>query len=256
MTALGWVFVLLVLVSSTFGQAFGIEVSSAAQPNCWRVPALVEAATRGAKTDREKALALYRFGMEHLIHFNGPVEQDDLYVTDPTKLMGVYGYALCGNNSAAMNGLYEAAGLKARVRWLKCHEIPEVWFENRWNYLDSDMFGYVFLDDGKTIAGVDDLVKDADLFVRQNNPPKPYFPFDQKADMASVFRNAYNRKNYHPYADTHPGEFGYPDGKIRVRMYCQPRPLLSAGRTATSTLGTQISGLLGTASSARCGRGS
>ncbi|MCC7343180.1 MAG: transglutaminase domain-containing protein, partial [Bryobacterales bacterium] len=157
---------LALLTSVALAQISGIEVTNRAQPNCWRVDALVKDVTRGAATDREKALALYRFGMEHILHFNGPVEQGDLYVTDPTKIIGVYGYALCGNNSGAMNALYEAAGLKARVRWLKYHEVPEVWFENRWNYLDSDMFGYVYLDDGKTIAGVDDLIRDADLFVR------------------------------------------------------------------------------------------
>ncbi len=213
---------LALLTSVALAQISGIEVTNRAQPNCWRVDALVKDVTRGAATDREKALALYRFGMEHILHFNGPVEQGDLYVTDPTKIIGVYGYALCGNNSGAMNALYEAAGLKARVRWLKYHEVPEVWFENRWNYLDSDMFGYVYLDDGKTIAGVDDLIRDADLFVRQKNPPKPYFPFDQKADMASVFRNAFNRKNYHAHPDTHLMRLGLRTGES-VRMFYRPQ---------------------------------
>ncbi len=213
---------LTLLAASALSQISGIEVTSRAQPNCWRVDALVKDVIKDARTDREKALALYRFGMEHILHFNGPVEQGDLYVTDPTKIVGVYGYALCGNNSGAMNALYEAAGLKARVRWLKYHEVPEVWFENRWNYLDSDMFGYVYLDDGKTIAGVDDLVRDADLFVRQKNPPKPYFPFDRKDDMASVFRNAFNRKNYHAFPDTHRMRLGLRSGES-VRMYYRPQ---------------------------------
>ena len=205
-----------------FGQHFGIEISSDAQPNCWRTESIVADATKGAKSDREKALALYRFGMSHIIHFNGPVEQDGLYVTDPTKIVGVYGYALCGNNSSAMTALYDAAGLKSRVRWFTYHEVPEVWFEGAWHYLDSDMFGYVFMDDGKTIAGVDDLVRDADLFVRQKNPPDPYFPFDGKADMASVFRNAYNRKNYHAHADTHRMRLGLRTGES-VRMFYRPQ---------------------------------
>lgn len=213
---------LTLFAGAALAQISGIEVTTNAQPNCWRVDALVKDVVKGATTDREKALALYRFGMERIIHFNGPIEQGDLYVTDPTKIVGVYGYALCGNNSGAMNGLYEAAGLKARVRWLKYHEVPEVWFENRWNYLDSDMFGYVYLDDGKTIACVDDLVKDADLFVRQKNPPEPYFPFDRKSDMAGTFRNAFNRKNYHAHPDTHLMRLGLRAGES-VRMFYRPQ---------------------------------
>src|SRR5690606_19052394 len=100
---------LTLIASAALSQVSGIEVTSGAQPSSWRVDALVKEVIKGATTDREKALALYRFGMEHILHFNGPIEQGDLYVTDPTKIIGVYGYALCGNNSAAMNGLYEAA---------------------------------------------------------------------------------------------------------------------------------------------------
>lgn len=229
---------LTLIVSAALSQVSGIEVTSGAQPNSWRVDALVKEVIKGATTDREKALALYRFGMEHILHFNGPIEQGDLYVTDPTKIIGVYGYALCGNNSAAMNGLYEAAGLKARVRWLKYHEVPEVWFENRWNYLDSDMFGYVFLDDGKTIAGVDDLIRDADLFVRQKNPPEPYFPFDKKADMADVFRNAFNRKNYHAHPDTHLMRLGLRTGES-VQMFYRPQDRFYLREGLPYNLGTQ-----------------
>ena len=39
--------------------------------------------------------------------------------------------------------LYNAAGLKARVRWFTYHEVPEAWFEGAWHYLDSEGFGYV-----------------------------------------------------------------------------------------------------------------
>ncbi|MCZ2154143.1 MAG: transglutaminase-like domain-containing protein [Bryobacterales bacterium] len=226
------------IASASLPQISGIEVTGQAQPNCWRVDELVREVTKGATTDREKALALYRFGMEHIIHFNGPIEQGDLYVTDPTKIIGVYGYALCGNNSSAMNALYEAAGLKARVRWLKYHEVPEVWFENRWNYLDSDMFGYVYLDDGKTIAGVDDLIRDADLFTRQKNPPIPYFPFDKKSDMASVFRNAFNRKNYHAHPDTHLMRLALRTGES-VRMFYRPQDRFYLREGLPYNLGTQ-----------------
>jgi hypothetical protein len=227
----------LAFAAGIHAQHFGIEITSDAQPNCWRTDSIVREVTKGAGSDREKALALHKFGMAHLIHFNGPIEQNDLYVTDPTKLIGVYGYALCGNNSAAMIALYNKAGMKARLRWLPYHEVAEVWFDNRWNYLDTDMFGYVFMDDGNTIAGVDDLIRDADLFTRQKNPPEPYFPFDKKSDMASVFRNSYNRKNYHPYSDTHLMRLGLRTGET-VRMYYRPQDRYYLREGLPENLGT------------------
>ena len=217
---------------------YGIQLTGSAQPACSSVEEIVAAVTQGARTDREKALALHRFGMAHFIHFNGPVEQRDLYVTDPLKLISVYGYCLCGNNSAAMTGLYNAAGLKARVRVLHQHAIPEVWFENKWNYLDTDMFGYLYLPDGKTIASVDEVFADPDLFIKQKNPPNPYFPFDQKKDMADVFRDRVNSKNYHPYPNAHVMRLGLRAGESAT-LYFRPRGRFYLGSSLPRALGTE-----------------
>jgi hypothetical protein len=203
-------------------EQLAVRVTGQAQPNCWSIDDIVEGVTRGLKTDRDKALALHRFGMAHFIHFNGPIEDRDEYVNDPLKLVGVYGYALCGNNSAAMAALYNRAGMRARTRSLTGHSVPEVWFENKWNYIDTDMFGYVFLDDGKTIASVDELIHDPDLFVRQKNPPDPFYPFDQKADMATTFRNAKPHKNFHPYANAHLMNLALRTGESAT-LYYRPR---------------------------------
>lgn len=212
----------LVLISAANAEQLAIRITGQAQPNCWSIDDIVEGVTRGLKTDREKAIALQRFGMAHFIHFNGPIEERDEYVNDPMKLIGVYGYALCGNNSAAMSALYNRAGMKARTRSLTGHSVPEVWFENKWNYLDTDMFGYVFLDDGKTIASVDEVIRDPDLFVRQKNPPDPFFPFDEKTAMADTFRRAKAHTNYHPYANAHVMNLGLRTGEAAT-LYYRPR---------------------------------
>ncbi|MCX6622157.1 MAG: hypothetical protein NTY38_14035 [Acidobacteria bacterium] len=180
-----------------------IQISGSAQPGCWSVEQIVGAVTKGAHNDREKALALHHFGMQHFIHFDGPIEERGDYITDPIKLIAVYGYALCGNNSAAMNALYNAAGLKARRRSMPGHSVPEVWFEGKWNYIDTDMFGYVFLPDGQRIASVDELSKDPGLFQKQATPPSPFYPFDRKEDMAGTFRGVDASRDYHPYTNAH-----------------------------------------------------
>ena len=190
-----------------------IRLTGSSQPGCWNVEEIVNEATKGAGSDREKALALHRFGMAHFIHFDGPIEERGEYVADPMKLIAVYGYALCGNNSAAMNALYNAAGLSARRRSVPGHSIPEVWFEGKWNYIDTDMFGYVFLPDGK-IASVDELSRDADLFMRQTSPPSPFYPFDKKEDMASTFRGRNASKDFHPYTNAHMMDLSLRSGRV------------------------------------------
>ncbi len=199
----------------------GIRLTGSSQPDCWSVEEIVRETTRGIQSDREKALALHRFGMRHFIHFDGPKEERNEYITDPVKLSAVYGYALCGNNSSAMNALYSAAGLKARKRSMPGHSIPEVWFEGKWNYIDTDMFGYVFLPDGK-IASVDELVREPDLFLKQKSPPDPFFPFDRKEDMASVFRGADPSRDYHPYASAHVMHLALRTGES-ARLFYRPR---------------------------------
>ena len=211
----------VLLCAPSFAERNAIRLTGSSQPGCWSVEEIVGEVTRGAGSDREKALALHRFGMAHFIHYDGPIEERGEYLTDPMKLISVYGYALCGNNSSAMNALYNAAGLKARKRSMPGHSVPEVWFEGKWNYIDTDMFGYVFLPDGK-LASVDELAHDADLFVRQSNPPKPFFPFDTKEDMASTFRGVNASKDFHPYTNAHAMNFSLRTGE-RARLFFRPQ---------------------------------
>jgi hypothetical protein len=204
-----------------FAEQNAIRLAGQAQPGAYTVEDIVGAITKGIDSDREKALALHRYGMAHFIHFDGPIEERGEYITDPMKLINVYGYALCGNNSAAMNALYNAAGLKARRRSMPGHSVPEVWFEGKWNYIDTDMFGYVFLPDGK-IASVDELSRDADLFLRQDAPSNPFYPFDKKEDMASVFRNVNADRDYHTYSNAHIMNLSLRTGES-ARLYFQPQ---------------------------------
>ena len=140
--------------------------------------------------------------MAHQIHHIGPFEGGD-YVHDVLKLLSVYGYDLCGNNSAAMCGLYNLAGLKARRRSLTGHVVPEVWFDGKWNYIDTDMFGYVFLPNDKSLASVDELIARPGLFDRQGEKPEPYFPYDPMETMKKAFTDPEGHKDYHSYSLAH-----------------------------------------------------
>ncbi|MEA1996985.1 MAG: hypothetical protein U9N45_05075 [Gemmatimonadota bacterium] len=182
---------------------YSIRLSDSAQPaGCWSLEEIVEGVTEGAAGDREKALALHRFGMAHQIHFIGPSE-GGIYVQDALKLLSVYGHNLCGNNSSAMCALYHTAGLKARRRSLTGHVVPEVWFDGKWNYIDTDMFGYVFLPDDERVASVDELIARPELFDREGRRPDPYFTYDPMETMKKAFTDTEARRDCHPFSLAH-----------------------------------------------------
>ena len=116
------VLALLLLAQAARAEINAIRLSGQAQPYCWDLAEIVKAVTEGKTSGREKALALHAFGMAHQIHFIGPYE-GGLEVDDPLKLIAVYGYDLCGNNSSTMCALYNLAGLKARRRGLTGHVV-------------------------------------------------------------------------------------------------------------------------------------
>jgi len=202
-------------------EIYSVKLVGSAQPGCWSLEEIVETVTAGLSTDREKALALHRFGMAHQIHYVGPYE-GGREVSDPLKLIGVYGYNLCGNNSTTMCALYNLAGLKARRRGATGHVVPEVWFEGKWNYIDTDMFGYVYLPDEKTLASVDELAAKPDLWLREGRRPEPFFPWDPPKSMRAAFIAIKGWKDYHPYSLAHIMRIGLRTGES-VTCYYRPR---------------------------------
>ncbi|MCL4852646.1 MAG: hypothetical protein KJZ78_14870, partial [Bryobacteraceae bacterium] len=114
----------LLFTLAASAEQLSIRLTGQAQPNCWDVADIVSSVTKGAGSEREKALALHKFGMAHQIHFNGPIEERGHYVDDPLKLMAFYGFSLCGNNSKAMTALYNEAGMRARTRSMPGHSVP------------------------------------------------------------------------------------------------------------------------------------
>ncbi|MFC1544994.1 hypothetical protein ACFL4X_02395, partial [Gemmatimonadota bacterium] len=191
MVKLGYMLIALALVFIPEARAelLSIKLTGDAQPSCWSLEDIVTQVTAGITGEREKVMALHEFGMKHQIHFIGPYE-GGLYVHDALKCIGVYGYNLCGNNSATMCALYSLAGLKTRRRGGSGHVIPEIWFDNKWNYVDTDMFGYVYLPDDRNIASFDELAANPELFARAGRRPEPFYPWDPPEAMMKAFIDA------------------------------------------------------------------
>ena len=202
-------------------EIYSVKLVGSAQPGCWSLEEIVENVTAGLSTDREKALALHNFGMAHQIHYVGPYE-GGREVSDALKLIGVYGYDLCGNNSTTMCALYNLAGIKARRRGATGHVVPEVWFENKWNYIDTDMFGYVYLQDDKTLASVDELAADPNLWLREGRRSEPFFPWDPPKAMREAFIAIRGWKDYHAYSLAHIMRLSLRTGES-VTCYYRPK---------------------------------
>ena len=123
---------------------------------------IVAGALQPGMTDKEKAIAVWRWEMNHRFH---AYTADD-EVNDPVKVFNVYGYTLCGNDAICLSGLWRTAGLKVRPARPTGHCVTEVLYDNAWHLLDGDEHCLFLLRDNVTIASEAQIVRDHDLIKR------------------------------------------------------------------------------------------
>jgi hypothetical protein len=126
------------------------------------LPQIVAGALRPEMTDREKAIALWHLQTTHRFH----ASTGDAEANDPVKVLNVYGYTTCGDDSICLAGLWRTAGFKVRPARVVGHCITQVRYDGRWNLLDGDMGPFYLLRDNATLADERDLVRDHDLVKR------------------------------------------------------------------------------------------
>lgn len=88
-------------------------------------------------------------------------------VTDPVKLLNAYGWAICGQNSWMMDGLYRAAGMPSRQLGLPGHSLCEVYYDGRWHILDIDMWTWFRTPEGHVASGAE-LAQNAHQLILEN----------------------------------------------------------------------------------------
>ena len=116
-------------------------------------------------SDRDKAVAIWRFIVDNRIHDTPAHPAIELH--DPVRWLNIYGYGFCDDAATNFMRLVEKAGFKARIWGLSGHVVPEVWYDNGWHLLDPDGEIYYLEDDNQTIASVETLEQRADLIRRQ-----------------------------------------------------------------------------------------
>lgn len=154
-------------------------------------------ATAQAKSDHDRALALFNWILTHQWHNASPQEwctpgvspgqrpdDTELMVYDANRGRFSYGYGLCGTVHAWNEVYWKALGMPARRRAFPGHTNSEVFVDGKWRAFDTDMAGIVFNRDG-SVAGYDDIAKDLTLLDLPKTP-WPRYPFAWPSDFDAM----------------------------------------------------------------------
>ncbi len=141
-------------------------------------------------SDEQKALALWRFVMNNCYLGRWGTSFDAL------EHLNVYGYGHCGTFAAVLESLWWTAGLKARHVNIGNHAATEVFYDNDWHYIDSNTRSFFLEKDNQTIASLENLNDDPELW-----------------SMQRVKGNVQKGGKKYYYMTMHPGGKGSPEYK-------------------------------------------
>jgi hypothetical protein len=171
----------LVLPMHAAAQVYGPRLASNQTPDLYDLESYVKSIVKPGMTPKQQAIALWRANCEQMYHWNNPVEYplikpgQFLDVTDPVRLMNVYGYTLCFCSAAGMEAVWREAGLEGREFGLPGHVSNEVWFDGAYHYLDMEFKGYLTRPDGVIASARECGLKPAEIIVSSRIPPD-FFP--------------------------------------------------------------------------------
>jgi len=239
---------------SLHAQVYSPKITKVGQVDTSNIKSLVEGIYRqyNAKTDREKAEAIWRFyltdgrfvkpGMFYHIPgwaYEEPVGQ----VLDPMKLLNSYGYGLCYQDGPLMAATYDAGGFKhSRVWFLTGHTVAEVYYDGAYHMFDSDELGYNPIGSGplklRDVASVWQLEHDGSIITKNvtgpttSNPKTvdyPWYPADVRAGDMKDLSELYTSINdnylyaYRRYPEGRTMDFVLRPGERMIRYY-RPTP--------------------------------
>lgn len=169
---------------SPAAQVAAIRVQPDKAPDCSSLKAIVQSVTAEAKTNDQKAIAIYNFML--LTHFHCPYAVEDGGIP-ALKEINVYGYGVCGGTHAVQSALWRELGWQWRFIGWPGHTTVEAQYDGKWHYFDAFLKFYAWMPDGKggsTVAGEYDLLADKkqlidDAFVFDDKRSCTYMKYDQ-----------------------------------------------------------------------------
>jgi hypothetical protein len=126
------------------------------------VAEIVQSAITPDMTDAEKAFAIWFQQIRYRHHSGG----DGGELGDPVKVINVYGYNTCGNDSICLGTLFKQAGLRTAPARTLGHCISQAFCDGGWHLFDGDMHAVYLLRNNETVAGDAQLARDHDLIKR------------------------------------------------------------------------------------------
>jgi hypothetical protein len=98
--------------------------------DCSSMKSIVDTATRGCKTNDEKAIAIYNAARLLWYHHQYPGEEGGIAAL---KMINVYGWSLCGGQHTVLAALWRAAGWDWRYVGWEGHTTVECRYDDRWS---------------------------------------------------------------------------------------------------------------------------
>ncbi|VAW12584.1 hypothetical protein MNBD_BACTEROID01-447 [hydrothermal vent metagenome] len=127
------------------------------------IESIAKSVTRGLKTGREKAVALFRWAAENNFWWAGVEEKGIGLINDPVKRFNMYKLGVCSSIAASLADLWMAAGFPSRTVDITHHVVPEVYYGGKWHLLDPSVGMYGIGRDGIDIPSAREIAKDHQL---------------------------------------------------------------------------------------------
>ena len=186
---------------------------------------IFEKVTIGTVSDTQKHLQIVKFLQRTNIHKDIPPSYPNgMEISDPLVMLELK-EMWCNQASKLAIDLFESAGYKGRQVQLGTHIIAEVYYDQAWHYIDTDLFGngdIVLTDDGR-IPSVSEL--GTPELVRKLDALGAY----QEATIAAICDSSYNSNLNWPYPSFYYfSRQAYPTNYNGSGYYYKDTPISSA----------------------------
>jgi hypothetical protein len=147
-----------------FAETKGIKVTTDRTVDASSLDSIVKDvfARSGAKTDDEKAIAIYEYLHNTIFHWAYATEPSPQSV-GPLKLINVYGWGLCGGQHTVLKALYETVGWKCRYVGWPGHTTIEVEYGGKWHYFDVFLKCYYWSKDRSHVVSEEEIANDPSI---------------------------------------------------------------------------------------------
>ncbi len=135
-----------------------------------------------AKTEEDKALAVWRWMRRCTMRTNGRSPNEGRRWVDASKILNVYGAHHCGGLSLLLTDIWRSIGYPARRLYRHGHTLGDLWYVDkdgvgRYHTFDNNYGWFVYTRDGSRIAHAEDIGADFSIY---DHPSRTHIPWIDK----------------------------------------------------------------------------